>query len=71
MSSLVRGLSVSYESRNSEPRGLSNDELCLREAEMTNCVSRAERSSDVRVASVTTASSRITSPEHGSTSRHL
>lgn len=38
--------------------GLSNDELCLIEAEMTDCVSRTERSSDVSGASVTTASSR-------------
>jgi hypothetical protein len=38
--------------------GLSNVELCLNEAEMTDCVSRTERSSDVSVASVTTASSR-------------
>jgi hypothetical protein len=69
MSSLVRGLSVSYESRNSEPRGSPNDEPCLREAEMTNCVSRAERSSDVRVASVTTASSR--SPVPSTDQRHV
>ena len=34
-SSLVRGLSASYVSRNSEPRGSFNDELCLNEAEMT------------------------------------
>jgi hypothetical protein len=38
--------------------GLSNDELCLNEAEMTDCVSRTERSSGVSVASITTASSR-------------
>jgi hypothetical protein len=38
--------------------GLSNAEICLNEAEMTDCVSRRERSSDVSVASVTTASSR-------------
>jgi hypothetical protein len=38
--------------------GLSNDEPCLNEAEMTDCVSRTERSSVVSVASVTTASSR-------------
>jgi hypothetical protein len=37
--------------------GLSDDELCLKEAEMTDCVSRTERSSDVSGASVTTASS--------------
>jgi hypothetical protein len=36
--------------------GLSDDELCLIEAEMTDCVSRTERSLDVSGALVTTAS---------------
>jgi hypothetical protein len=65
MSSLVRGLSVSYPIRNSEPSGSSNDEVFLNELEMTDCVSRIERSSGVSVASVTTASS--SGPEHVST----
>jgi hypothetical protein len=38
--------------------GLSDDEVCLYEVEMTDWVSRTERSSDVSVESVTTASSR-------------
>jgi hypothetical protein len=48
---------------------VSNDELCLNEAEMTECVSRTERSSDVSVASVTTASSRHPAPS--TDQRHL
>ena len=58
ISSLVRGLLSSYETRNSEPSRLS-DRACLSEGVMNDCVARADRSSDVSVASlsVTTASS--------------
>ena len=37
---------------------MSDEGMCLDEAEMTDCVSRTERSSDVSVASLTTASSK-------------
>jgi hypothetical protein len=57
MSSLVRGLSLSYPTRNSEPSGLSNDEFRLNEDVTIDCVSIIERSSGASVESVTTASS--------------
>ena len=38
--------------------GSFNDERCLSEAEMTDCVSRIDRSSDVSIESVTAASSK-------------